>query len=88
MRLVLDARDVPLGTTVTKPTGSKKYTISDRVRIYHTEDNVQEVIAEDGCRFLVGHSGVNAISGTTQVAIEGTAEELQDFLLDWIEGTV
>lgn len=53
VRVILPASEIPLGTSITKVNGRVKYTLRDRIKIY----GYQEIVAEPGTLFLIGHDG-------------------------------
>jgi len=90
--VVLPAGKIPLGSTVTKRTGRKTYTLRDRLRMFpvpltkaeRESDAVpaerQEIVAEPGVLFLVSEGDANAILSTTELMWTTTAERLTDWL--------
>lgn len=87
--VLIDLGDVPLGATVTKRTGSKTYTVADKVRIFTTTDaesKVVEIPAARGCRFLVKDTDISAVPATDIVRWLVDTAELADALERHLEG--
>lgn len=81
MKVILEAQDVPLGSTVTKKTGEKEYRITDRIKIFGENISQKEIIADDGTRFLVADVGnVNVISGRTELVWHIDDDDLYHYL--------
>jgi tRNA U34 2-thiouridine synthase MnmA/TrmU len=93
-KLIVKAKDVPLGTVVTKLTGTCPYTITDRVVL--KINGVEKVVVppSDSVRYLfyVGkgenspqEAHYSAISAATLLAIDvqgNTPEEQMDFIAE------
>jgi hypothetical protein len=83
MKVLMQAYDIPLESSVTKKNGEKKYTIRDRVKIFGDTDpeRQKELVADDGTRFLVSEKGdINVIAGETELVWHIEMERLHDFL--------
>lgn len=90
--VVLPAGKIPLGSTVTKRTGRKTYTLKDRLRVFSVpltkaekeagavRGEGQEVVAEPGVLFLVNEGDANAIPSSTELMWTTTAQYLTDWL--------
>jgi len=52
----MSAKEIPLGSTVTKKTGDKAYILKDKIRIYGDPSLQKEIKADENVRFLVGES--------------------------------
>lgn len=63
IKVILPARKIPEGSTVTKLTGTVKYEVHDSVVIYGTDGEKVEIKADEGCRYLChpGRVEINAI---------------------------
>lgn len=67
-RLLLPASEIPLGSSVTKRTGEKRYTLRDILWLPNMGGESKKIVANDGSRFLVSENGdVNVVSGTTEL---------------------
>jgi len=87
MKLILPAREIPVGSTVTKVTGNVTYVIRDSIKIYGTPEVQQEIKATDGVRFIVNERGdINAVSGNTELAWVVSTEQLSRWLDDIEDG--
>lgn len=85
VHLLLPLSEVPSGQNVSKRTGEKQYTVQDAITIY---GGMKQVIkADEGCRFLVSGSSINACLSTTLVLWELTVDELRDWCEEQLEGT-
>lgn len=83
MKLILPAREIPGGSTVTKVTGNVTYVIRDSIKVYGTPEVQQEIKAIDGVRFIVNERGdINAVSGNTELAWVVSTEQLGRWLDD------
>lgn len=83
MRLIIPASEIPIGSTVTKRTGSKEYTIMDRIIIHESCPRPRIITAEDGCRFLIdpiSPGNVSTVTAETELAWVTDKFRLQDFL--------
>ena len=67
IKVVLPARDIPLGETVTKVTGEKPYKLIDTVKFYG-DDAPENVVAEKGVLFLVSEGQINIIPADKELA--------------------
>jgi len=80
--VVLPADEIPLGSQVTKRTGRAQYTLGDRLRVFNAGGEKQEIVAQEGTRFLIGDRGdANAIPASTELIWLIEEEEL----LFWLE---
>ena len=88
IKIILPAWKIPLGATVTKRTGTKKYKLLDKLRVFprqgskETEKSAerQEIRAESGVLFLVRDGDANAILAATELIWATTFEELAHHL--------
>ena len=71
MKVIMTAGEIPLGATVTKKMGEKKYTLSEKVIIWgDTKERQQEIKADADTRFLMAQDmspSISAISVTTEL---------------------
>ena len=67
VKVILPARIIPLGSTVTKRTGTKEYVLRDRITVYDNGDSKQEIIASDGAVYLSSEGCANAIASETNL---------------------
>ena len=80
-RLTLQAKQLPDGTRVTKPTGEKVYTLRRRIVVHADGRDPVIINAETGIRFLVSATGdSNAIPETAEVSITGTRRAIMEVL--------
>jgi hypothetical protein len=59
MKVILKAYEIPSGKTITKPTGTKEYTLLREIKLWpqkHVEPH-PDVKAKDGCVFLLDDRG-------------------------------
>ena len=83
MKVLLRADEIPLGSTVTKKTGDIEYIIQDRIRVFNETGGRQEILAQDGARFLCGSRGdANAVSGDKKLMWKVDKETLFFWLQD------
>jgi len=81
--VILPAKEIPLGSTVTKRTGTYKFKLADSITIYHEGGNKQLVTADDGNRFLLPNGdsrSISSISGQTELAWTTDTETLMQYL--------
>ena len=81
MKVLLPAKDIPIGSIVTRPTGEKKYELRDKIEV----SPHQKIEADPNTRFLVGKDMsfiICAISGESELAWEVSPEELYNFIYD------
>lgn len=68
IRLLLRAKYIDDGATVTKPTGQKKYTLRRSIKIYG--ENQQEITCDVDNVFLVDEQGnINMIADSTELMV-------------------
>ena len=65
MRILLCARQIPLGESVTKRSGEKRYILKDSIRIFTKDGKCQTIEATEGAVFLTCEGDANAIDGST-----------------------
>ena len=83
IKVILPASEIPLGSTVTKRTGSSEYTIADSITIHKEGGGKQVIKAEDGNRFLMpdGDSrSISSVSGSTELCWLTDFETLKEYL--------
>ncbi len=86
--LVVDAARIPDETTVRRPTGQKEYTLKREIKI-HADSSLISVPQGIKCNgdvvFLMSEGNINAVAGTTKLAIDFEDEEQSvDFLEELI----
>jgi len=88
VKVLLPASAIPLGSTVTKRTGSKPYTLSDGIRVFddanrtpNNQSTRRKIEFGDGVRILVNNTDINVIPGDQVLAWVTTFEKLEDILL-------
>lgn len=57
IKIILKAGDIPDRSTVTKKTGTKEYTLKEKITIYPSYKSEKQVIKGNGCVFLVDEYG-------------------------------
>ncbi len=83
IKVILPASEIPLGSTVTKRTGTSEYTIVESITIHKEGGGKQVIKAEDDNRFLMpeGDSrSISSVSGATELAWVTDFETLKEFL--------
>jgi hypothetical protein len=85
MKVLIQARSIPVGSTVTKKTGDKPYTLRDDVKIYGSTQEqteaLRELKADEGTRFLISQTGdISIISGDVELLWHVTEEVLYQYL--------
>lgn len=81
MKLLIEASEIPLESTVIKRTGTTPYVIRDRIVIYGRQSS-QEIPAEVDTRFLICKNGnVSIIPSDVQLLWVTSPEQL----LHWLE---
>lgn len=80
--VLLPAGDIPDGSTVTKRTGAKEYTLKQKIKIYADKDSgtSPQVLEADGVKYLTGDGAINAISDNVVLVWKTTTGELHSFL--------
>lgn len=88
LAVLMKARDIPVGSFVTKRTGEKEYTVEDRIRVFPTGDGPsQEIKAEGGARFLAnGRGDFNVVDPKTELLWRTDDVTLYNFLRHRVEG--
>jgi hypothetical protein len=80
-RLLIEAARIPMGSIVTKRTGSKEYILRDKIRIFGEQGEPKEVKASEGALFLVNDGGdLNVIGSSTLLLWHTDRWELTDWL--------
>jgi len=78
-KLLLPSNEIPLGSTVTKPTGEKKYILRNEIRIYGPKEQI--IKADDHSRFIVSETGdANAVGNETILCWHIPQDELLLYL--------
>ena len=87
IKVILPANEIPLDSIVTKRTGEKEYILKDRMRVFGREQGQDgEVVAKDGCRFLVKDGDANVVSPDTELVWLVDEGILSSFLYAYING--
>lgn len=91
LQLLICASEIPLGSTVTKRTGEKLYTLRDRIKVWPANDGESkntpvpepnEIKAIGEARFLVAENGdASVVDGST--LLRWKVED--DDLLAWLQ---
>ena len=81
-KVILSAYMIPLGSTVTKVTGEKPYTLRDAITIYGKTIKDRRVIkADKGTLFLVNAEGdINVIDDAYGICWRVEGYDLQEYL--------
>ena len=86
IKVVLMAKNIPLGTMVTKKTGEKVYELNNKMTIYHSKVGGQEcktptvVSCEPGTVFLLSQGSINSIPDTVELCWHTTYRDMYAFL--------
>jgi hypothetical protein len=81
MRVLLGAKYILDGATVTKLNGKQKYTLRRSIKIYG--ENQQEIQCEVDNVFLIDeHGNINMISESTELMVHLSSEDLYHDLYD------
>ena len=79
-KVLLPASEIPVNSVVSKKTGEYKYTLLDQIKVYGL-DRQQQVINNEGVRYLVGDRGnINAVADTTVLCWHVLQEDLLTYL--------
>ena len=82
VKVLLPASMIPIGSRVTKPTGTKGYILKDEVRIYHAPDGLPSSLKSEGILFITDGTSFNAIRDDAILGWVLTGEELFHHLND------
>ena len=75
MKVIVGAKYIEDGTTVTKVKGTKEYTLRRSIKIYG--ENLQEIKCSDECVFLVDSTGnIDMISNDKELIVHVHPEDL------------
>lgn len=75
MKVIVEAKHVEDGTTVTKVKGTKEYTLRRSIKIYG--ENRQEIKCDENCVFLVDSTGnIDMISNDKELIVHVHPEDL------------
>lgn len=85
MKVLIAVRDIPVGSSVTKKTGDKPYTLRDDVKIYGStqeqRETLRELKADEGTRFLIAQNGdISIVSGDTELLWHVAERDLYQYL--------
>lgn len=82
LRVILPAKSIPEGSTVTKPSGIKRYVLRDAIRVWtqspvgmHVEeDSAHAFIQSEGVRYLFAENGGDIIAVTDSILLTWMVE--------------
>jgi hypothetical protein len=78
-KLLLPSNEIPLGSTVTKPTGEKKYILRNEIKIYGSKEQI--IKADEHSRFIVSDNGdINSVGDTSILCWHVDKDELIEYL--------
>lgn len=80
VKILLPAYVIPLGSTVTKPTGSKEYTLADDIKVFQEEHPNKTIKFGTGVRILVNNSSINVIDDHSILGWITTFDKLNDIM--------
>lgn len=81
IKLILEARLIPVGSSVRRPSGKTYYVLREGVTVYR-DTGKTTLISDPGILFLFGRDGINAIPDTTPLAIEVDLDDAPGFLAE------
>ena len=67
MRVILPAEHIPEGSTVTKVTGHKEYTLVHRIEVYQEDGSKYTMACKDGARFITADGIATAIGPNAEL---------------------
>jgi len=85
MKLLIEAKQIPNGATVSKKTGDCVYTLRDEIKIWGTctpenMDTLKELRSDKETRFMISENGnINVVSGDKELLWHASNEELYRF---------
>ncbi len=85
MKVILPASEIPNGSTVTKRTGLKEYTLQRFIRVYVAPGESEEIRAKNGTVFLCDRRGqvyFDAYPGETELVWSLDEGRLHRYLHD------
>jgi hypothetical protein len=87
VRIILEAQNIPVGSLVTKITGTMIYTIYDSIIVYNEKGEKNKISSVDGSRYLVGKQGntIGSVSANTELIWITTDEEAYAYLSSILE---
>jgi len=80
IKMVLPAGEIDLDATVTKVTGTKRYTLTDKISMYDAQGKPTPINAGDGTRFLVAGTSINIVPATQELLWELDVDTALGFL--------
>lgn len=84
MKVIVEAKYIEDGITVTKVKGTKEYTLRRSIKIYG--ENHKEINCDENCVFLVDGTGnINMISQDTELVVHVYPEDLMYDIQDSLE---
>lgn len=81
--IIVEAWDIPLGSTVRKPTGQKHYILKDKIEFHG--DNAPPPINGDNVLFLVCQESINCIPQDTKLAVDFESTDEARVFLDHLD---
>jgi hypothetical protein len=77
MKVILPASQIPIGSTVSKIAGARKYKLVNRLVVYDESNEVREITAYGDARFMVDDEGrANAVAQDKEIVWYVRKEEL------------
>lgn len=82
----MEAKDIPVGSVVTKKTGEKLYLLRDDIKIFGAltpdqKEMLREIKADAGTRFMVADNGdVNIVHGGQELMWHADPEDLKRWM--------
>ncbi len=81
IKFILEARLIPIGSSVQRPTGKTYCVLREDVTVYR-DTGKTTLISDPGILFLFGRDGINAIPDTTPLAVEVDLDDAPGFLAE------
>ena len=77
MKVLIAVGRLPNGSSVTKRTGEKQYTVRREIRIWEVDGTAKVIKADESARFLVTAGGeINTMGAGVEVIWHATLEEV------------
>ena len=80
MRVILSAENIPEGSTVTKVTGSKEYTLVHRIEVYQEDGSKYTMACKDGARFITADGIATAIGPNAELVWHVDPNDLIEYI--------
>lgn len=80
LSVLLPAGSIPLNSIVSRHSGTKKYTLKDRLRVFSEGGLAQEIRADQGTVFLVADGDAEAINAEKLVLWLTDRETFRNYL--------